>query len=125
MNFEIGFYLASILVLAIIHTISEVLYKNATMQVRLYRNAGNKSALKALSIPLLVIIISIGISLGVKIIYGILIGLNLLSVTAGLFLGFIAIFSILFGKIFFNEHVSSSQFLGIILIAIGITILLV
>ncbi|MFX0151606.1 MAG: hypothetical protein ACFFAJ_12540, partial [Candidatus Hodarchaeota archaeon] len=73
--------------------------------------------------PLILITISIGISLIVKIIYGILLVTNPLSVSSGLFLGFIAIFSVIFGKIFFNEKITNHQGIGVVLIAFGIIIL--
>ena len=126
LNLEVGVYLASVLVLAILHTLGEVLYKSATTSfVRMKRPPRSQFSFRMLGIPLVIIGGSIGISLGVKIIYGILLGLNPLSVTTGLFLGSIAIFSIIFGKLFFHEQVSSYQVLGIVLIALGIIILMV
>ena len=126
LNLEVGVYLASVLVLAILHTLGEVLYKNATTSiVRMKRSPRSQFSFRILCIPLFIIGVSIGISLGVKIIYGILLGLNPLSVTAGLFLGSIAFFSIIFGKLFFHEQVSHYQVLGIVLIALGIIILMV
>ena len=125
-NLEVVVYLASVLVLAKLHTLCEVLYKNATTSfVRLKRIPRSKFSFRTLNVPLVIIGVSIGISLGVKIIYGILLGLYPLSVTAGLFLGSIAIFSIVFGKLFFHEQVSPYQALGFVLIALGIIILMV
>jgi len=112
-NLELEVYLASVLVLAILHTLGEVLYKNATTSfVRLKGIPRSQFSFRTLNIPLVIKGVSIGISLGVKIIYGIFLGLNPLSVTAGLFLGSIAIFSIIFGKLFFHEQVSPYQILG-------------
>jgi len=66
---------------------------------------------------------SIALSLGVKIVYGIILGSNPLSVIAGLFFGLIAIFSVIFGKLFFDEEVSRFKAIGVFLIALGIVIL--
>lgn len=123
---EVGVYLTSVLVLAILHTLGEVLYKHATTTiVRLKRTLRKQFSFRTVGIPLFIIGNSLGILLGVKIIYGILLGFNPLSVTAGLYLGLIAIFSIIFGKIFFHEQIYHSQILGIVLIASGIIILMV
>ena len=59
----------------------------------------------------------------VKLIYGIILGTNPLSVTAGLFLGGIAIFSAILGKILFEEDLSTFQVAGVIFIALGIFLL--
>ncbi len=84
---------------------------------------GMGSYLKERFTPLFIIGVSLGISFIVKAIYGIVLATNPLSVSSGLFLGFIAIFSVLFGKLFFSEHISRAQGFGIVLIALGIILL--
>ncbi|MHA2243711.1 MAG: hypothetical protein ACXADY_01950 [Candidatus Hodarchaeales archaeon] len=123
-DLETGFFLLFILLLATIHTLSEVMYKSGSTtfvhRIILFKE---KSKLSIVLFPLSIIVISIGISLGVKVIYGIILGSNPLSITSGLFLGSIAIFSVFFGKIFFHEQVSPRQVGGVILIALGIIFL--
>jgi len=123
LNLEIAMFIASVLILAIIHTLGEVLYKQVTTSFVRMRNSRSEASFQMLSVPLVIIGVSIGISFGVKIIYGILLGSNPLSVTSGLYLGSIAIFSIIFGKLFFHEQVSLYQVLGIGLITLGIILL--
>ena len=124
-DLEVFTYMILILMLSIIHTSGEALYKKGAM-LFVAKNAPLKdmvSYLKDQFTPLLVIGVSIGISFIVKAIYGILLVTNPLSVSSGLFLGFIAIFSVIFGKFCFGEHISRPQWLGIVLIALGITLL--
>lgn len=118
-------FLIIIPVLSIIHTLGEVLYKYGSMMFNPLDKPleGIDYNIKEQIIPLIVIGVSIGISFFVKIIYGIILVSNPLSISSGLFLGFIAIFSIVFGKFFFNEQISRYQVLGICLIAFGIIIL--
>jgi drug/metabolite transporter (DMT)-like permease len=117
-----GAFLVSVLLIAIIHTLGEVIYKKGTMPFVEPKGVSqtSPSSLRTLSIPIIIIGVSFGISFGVKIIYGIILGLNPLSSTAALFLGSVAIFSVIFGKIFFNEQISPYQLFGIVLIALGI-----
>jgi hypothetical protein len=76
-------------------------------------------------IPLIIIGISIMFSLSIKIIYGIVLGINPLSITVGLYLGVIAVFSVIFGKLVFYESITRHQMLGIVFIVSGIIILMV
>ena len=118
-------YMILILILSIVHTSGEALYKKGAM-LFVAKNAPLKDMvfyLKVRFTPLLVIGVSIGISFTVKAIYGILLVTNPLSVSSGLFLGFIAIFSVIFGKFFYGELISRPQWFGIVLIALGITLL--
>lgn len=119
-----GFIIA-ILLLAIFHAFGEVMYKNGFMLFikRKRSEKGNFNYFYPLIIPILVILFSIAISLGIKVIYGIILGSNELSITAGLFLGSISIFSVIFGKFFFQEQLLRSQVFGILLIALGIILL--
>ncbi len=124
-NPEIIGYFLIIFFLAIAHTSGEVIYKSGSMALikdkHLLKNIA--SNLQQIFLPLLIIGFSIALSLGVKIIYGTVLGSNPLSITAGLFFGLIAIFSIIFGKLFFNEQITRFQIFGILLIALGILLL--
>ncbi|MFX1517143.1 MAG: hypothetical protein ACFFC6_12645 [Promethearchaeota archaeon] len=123
-NLETGVFLLFILLLAMIHTLGEVIYKKGSMlYVQSNLSIKDISKLSIIGFPLFIIIFSIGISLGIKVIYGIILASNPLSITAGLFLGSIAIFSVFFGKVFYNEQVSSLRVVGIGMIAFGIILL--
>ena len=121
---ETGIFLLLILLLAAIHTFGEVIYKKGSMMF-VQRNISIKEISKFTKsrLPIFIVGISIGLSLGVKIIYGIILGSYPLSVTGGLFFGSIAIFSVISGKIFYQEHFSPLQLFGIVLIALGIIFL--
>lgn len=122
---EIWLYIGLILLLATVHTLGDVIYKKATTSL-VEKNIPSKlefSDFRIFIIPIFVIGFSICISLGVRIVYGILLGVTPLSITAGSFLGSITIFSIIFGKAIFQEQFSHYQILGILLIVLGIIML--
>ncbi len=123
-DFGLILYLISILGLAIVHTIGEVIYKKGTMPLTKKKQNSESLGFQKLIFPMIVIGFSFGISLIIKIIYGIFLGSNPFSSTTALFLGAIAIFSIILGKIFFQEQISSYQLVGIILIATGIVLVI-
>ena len=120
LDLEVFAYSISILMLSIIHTFGEALYKKGSM-LFVTKSSPLKctvSYLKERFTPLFIIGVSILISFIIKAIYGILLVTNPLSVSSGLFLGFVAIFSVLFGKLYFNEHISRTRGVGIVLIRI-------
>lgn len=117
------FLLFLVIILAFFHTLGEVLYKFSTTHFIKYVNP-TQSEKKAKKFQFLILIgISIGISLIIKVFYGVLLGENPLSITAGLFLGCINIFSILFGRLFFKEKIENIQYFGLGLITIGIMLM--
>ncbi|MHA1976670.1 MAG: hypothetical protein ACW98F_14845 [Candidatus Hodarchaeales archaeon] len=116
-------FILFVLGLSLIHSVGEAIYKKGSMLL----TTEDKSAKRAFMnlsysqiVILLVIILSIGISLTVKLVYGIVLGIKPLFVTAGLFLGGIAIFSAILGKIIFKEELSTPQIVGVIFIALGV-----
>ena len=112
-----------VIILSFFHTLGEVLYKFSTTHFIKYVNP-IQSEKKAKKIQFFILIgISIGISLIIKVFYGVLLGENPLSITAGLFLGCINIFSILFGRLFFKEKIENIQYIGLALITIGIILM--
>jgi EamA domain-containing membrane protein RarD len=120
------FFIIFVLVLSLIHSVGEAIYKKGTMLVTKGGESRNNESLrvsKTRFIVLAIITFSIGISLAVKLVYGIILGMKPLSVTAGLFLGGIAIFSAILGKLLFKEDLSNFQGVGIIFIALGIFML--
>lgn len=114
--------MALIAIFAGIHVMGEVLYKIGGEKVFSSRFKTDLGWPKFI-FPVTIIVFSIGISLGIKVLYGILLGSNPLSTTASLFLGTIALFSVLFGAVFFQEKLSPVQFIGIILVVAGIILL--
>ncbi len=123
-NLETAIFLLFILLLALIHTLGEVFYKKGSMMfVQRKISIKDISKLHISGFPISIVGVSIGFSLGVKIFYGILLGSHPLSVTGGLFFGSIAIFSVFFGKIIYQEQFSPLQLSGIVLIALGIILL--
>jgi hypothetical protein len=103
--------------------VGEAIYKKGSMLVIREGKSENNESPEVSSSRILIISVitfSIGISLAVKIVYGVILGIKPLFLTAGLFLGGIAVFSAILGKLLFEENLSSFQIVGIIFIAIGV-----
>lgn len=124
MSFVYIFCLLTI-ILALIHTIGEVLFK---LFSKLFLNSFKKTEKKKRLIwerikYFTLIGVSISISFGVKICYGIILGKNSLSRISGLYLGSITIFSILLGRLIFKEDINKLQAIGMGLIISGLILL--
>lgn len=124
MSFVYILYLLTI-ILALLHTIGEVLYKlSSKLFLDSFKKTEKKNRLIWERIKYFSLIGgSISISLGVKMFYGIILGKNSLSLISGLFLGFITIFSVLLGRLIFKEDIDKLQVIGMSLIIIGLILL--
>lgn len=125
MSFVYIFYLL-IIILAFLHTIGEVLYKlSSKLFLNSFKKTEKKKRLIWARIKYFTLIgVSISISFGVKIFYGIILGKNSLSLISGLFLGFITIFSVLLGRLIFKEDINKLQAIGMGLIISGFILLM-
>lgn len=124
MSFVYIFWLFTI-ILALIHTFGEVLFKSSS---KLFLNSLIKTGKKKRLIwerfkYFTLIGVSISVSFGVKIFYGIILGKNSLSLISGLFLGSITIFSVLLGRLIFKEDINKLQAIGMGLIVISLILL--
>lgn len=112
-----------IIILALVHTFSEVIYKKGVTPIVESKKASDNYSKQTWIMIVFVVGFSIGISLCVKLLFGIILGSNPLSIISGLFLGSIAIFSFIFGYLFFDEKISRTQLIGFCFISIGIFLL--
>jgi drug/metabolite transporter (DMT)-like permease len=114
--------LITVVTFALVHVSGEVLYKVGGEKL-LSERRNVESVWKSNLFPIMLTLFSISISMVVKVLYGVLLGTNPLSITAGMFLGIIALLSIIFGAIIFHEKLSIIQVIGALLVAIGIFLL--
>jgi multidrug transporter EmrE-like cation transporter len=116
--------LVILIILTFFHSISEALYKYGGMilsrEVKLTLIAENKQIIASLAI----IIVSLAFSFIIKVLYGILLGANYISIIAGVYLGLTALFSAFIGRAFFAETLTKFQYIGFFLIAAGIIFLI-
>lgn len=124
MSLTFLFYFLTIF-LAFLHTIGEALYKSsANSFLKCFKELKNKKKINWNNIKYFILIcISIGISLGVKVIYGVILVNNPLFIISGLFLACITIFSFILGKVIFKEQIEKLQAVGLGLIVIGLILL--
>ncbi|MFW9850523.1 MAG: hypothetical protein ACFFF4_15435 [Candidatus Thorarchaeota archaeon] len=120
---EIAYLPLSVITLAFVHALGEIIYKKGGMNA--LRDAGRARSLgfwrRIISSPY--VIASLLISGAVKLIYGIVLVENPLFITGGIYLAAVALFSVLGGKVFFEERITRRQTLGFILVAIGMILL--
>lgn len=112
-----------IVVLAVVHTFGEVLYKKGGMSAfpDLDQDSKSGSWIRFLTSPL--VILSFIITFGVKLLYGIVLASAPLYQAGGLYLASIAVFSIVAGRLFFGEVLSRVQVFGFVLVSLGILLL--
>ncbi len=117
MSFVYIFYLLTI-ILGLLHSLGEVLYKiSSNLFLNSFKKTEKKKRIISERIKYFTLIgISISISFGVKIFFGIILGKNSLAIISGLFLGFITIFSVLLGRLIFKEDIDKRQAIGMGLI---------
>jgi hypothetical protein len=117
------FLIVVLVALAVVHVIAEVLYKKGGMvsfsdsEKGLERKAWTHFLLSP------IVILSLILTMGVKVIYGIALATNPLYLAGGIYLAAIAILSILAGRFFFHETLRRSQMAGFVLVAIGLVML--
>jgi len=109
--------------IAFIHVIGEILFKKGGMVSFAESEKGldAKSWKHFIFSP--IVIISLLITLVVKGLYGITLASNPLYLAGGIYLAAIAVFSILAGRIVFNEELRRIQITGFVLVAFGIILL--
>lgn len=109
--------------LAFIHVIGEILFKKGGMVSFAESEKGldKKSWKHFLFSP--IVILSLFITLAVKGLYGITLASNPLYLAGGIYLAAIAVFSVLAGRIVFNEELRKIQLVGFALVALGIILL--
>lgn len=112
-----------IVVLAIVHTFGEVLYKRGGMTSFPDSEQGLNpgSWTRFLTSP--IVILSLMLTFGTKLLYGIVLASAPLYQAGGLYLASIAIFSIIAGRLFFGEVLSRVQVFGLVLVSVGLLLL--
>jgi len=109
--------------IAFVHVIGEILFKKGGMIsfAESERGLDKKSWKHFLFSP--IVIVSLFITITVKVLYGITLATNPLYLAGGIYLAAIAVFSVLAGRIVFNEKLRRTQILGFALVAVGIILL--
>ncbi len=122
-GFDFVLLLIGVLLLAALHTLGEILYKKGGM-IALSQTEDTRevSFWKGFATSPLVLL-SLLMSAGVKVLYGILLVSNPLYLTGGMYLAAVALFSVLGGGFIFKERITVFQGVGFFLIAIGMILL--
>ncbi len=109
--------------IASVHVIGEILFKKGGMTsfAESERGLDTKSWKHFLFSP--IVILSLFITLAVKGLYGIILASNPLYLAGGIYLASVAVFSVLAGRIVFNEDLKKIQLVGFALVTIGIILL--
>lgn len=109
-----------LMLLASLHTVGEIIYKKGGMQSLGVEKQSSNSEFLLRFITSPIVVLSLLISVLVKVLYGVLLASNPLHVAGGIYLAGVAIFSAIGGKIVFDEKISKRQVGGFVLISVGI-----
>jgi multidrug transporter EmrE-like cation transporter len=109
--------------LAFVHIVGEILFKKGGMVsfAGSERGLDKRSWKHFLFSP--IVILSLFITLAVKVLYGITLASNPLYLAGGVYLATVAVFSVLAGRIVFDEELRKIQIIGFVLISLGIILL--
>jgi len=113
----------AVILLAFFHSCAEIIFKKGSMKA--LSDAGRARTvrfwIRLVTSP--IVIASLAISAGIKIIYGIVLTSNPLFVIGGTYLAAVALFSVIGGRMFFSEEISQKQLIGFVLIICGMILM--
>ena len=112
-----------VIALAFVHALAEIVYKKGGMKALSDAGRARTFSFWKRLITSPIVIISLLISGGVKLLYGIVLASNPLFITGGTYLAAVALFSVVGGRVFFSEEISRKQMFGFILIACGMILM--